>query len=67
MTQKQLDSMMDNLEQYRAMLKKHYGTIESEQSLYNVHAMSVIGAALDGINDAIEALQPKFEVVHVFK
>ena len=56
LTSKQAQQYIDQLETMRATIKAHYIAIEDEQSIYNHAALSNIGKALDGINEALDGL-----------
>jgi hypothetical protein len=60
LTSKQAQQYIDQLEFMRAEIKAHYISIEDEQSIYNHAALSNIGKALDGINDALDGLRGEY-------
>lgn len=60
MTAKQAAKFIEQLEVMRAEIKAHYISLEDEQSIYNPAALSNIGHALDGINDALDGLRGEY-------
>jgi len=57
LTQKELDAMLEQLDAMLPKLRKHYRSIEDEQSVYSQLALFNIGKAIDGVTDALIGLR----------
>ena len=47
------------LETIRRALKAHYLAVDADATLYDVLALEAVGEALDGINHALDYMEPR--------